>query len=293
MGNQNGDSIQVLPFAGAAIHELTLDGVTVVNGSPDLEEFTQNAKSFPGAQLCPFAGRIANGKYRYGGRKYSLPYNDPAGENAIHGLVHDKQFYMTDSRIHTDSAWISFSYTFPGQKGYPFHFQLENKFLLERNSLTIETTVRNLDDEHIPMGHGWHAYFTLNKDIKNLSLKLPTSKMYELDKFMIPSGKWQKLSESTTPLGDLHLDDCFVLPDGEGVVKTLLYDDTHEIEVWQEQGLEGYNYLVIYTPSDRKSVAIEPMTNAPDSFNNGHGLLELAPETEFKFRTGVVLRKVK
>ena len=133
VANQRGDSVQILPFAGANLHELILDQTKVVSGSLDLEEFNQNKSSFEGAQLCPFPGRIENCNYNFQDQAYSLPHNDAAGNNAIHGLIFNKLFQMVDSRIHTDSAWISLGYEFPGEEGFPFQFYIENKFLLEKN----------------------------------------------------------------------------------------------------------------------------------------------------------------
>ena len=40
---------------------------------------------------------------------------------------------------------------------------------------------------------------------------------------------------------------------------------------------EAYPYLQLYTPPDRKSIAIENLSSAPNCFNNGIGLLKLAP----------------
>ena len=293
IGNQRGDIVQILPFAGANLHELVLSGETVVTGAPDLEEFNQNLSSFPGAQLCPFPGRISKGSYQFEGEKYELDQNDLAADNAIHGLVYDKQFRMVDSRIHTDLAWVSFGCKFEGSSGYPFKFYIENKYLLENSSLTIETTIRNTDTQPIPMAHGWHAYFNLEKPINELFLDLPAEKYLELNDSMIPTGNVRSMKRESSQIDKLELDDCFVLADKDGISKTLLKSEQSILEVWQEQGDEGYNYLVVYTPSDRRSIAIEPMTCSPDAFNTGHGLIVLQPDTEMKLRTGVVLQKVQ
>jgi aldose 1-epimerase len=43
--------------------------------------------------------------------------------------------------------------------------------------------------------------------------------------------------------------------------------------------------LQIYTPEDRKSIAIENLSSAPDAFNNGMGLLVLEPGETKMFTT--------
>ena len=50
-----------------------------------------------------------------------------------------------------------------------------------------------------------------------------------------------------------------------------------------------YPYLQIYTPPHRKSIAIENLTSAPDSFNNGIGLLVIEPNHTLEFSTTYIL----
>jgi aldose 1-epimerase len=50
-----------------------------------------------------------------------------------------------------------------------------------------------------------------------------------------------------------------------------------------------YPYLQIYTPPHRKSIAIENLTSAPDSFNNGIGLLIIEPNHTLEFSTTYIL----
>jgi aldose 1-epimerase len=50
-----------------------------------------------------------------------------------------------------------------------------------------------------------------------------------------------------------------------------------------------YPYLQIYTPPHRKSIAIENLTSAPDSFNNGIGLLIIEPNHTQEFSTTYTL----
>jgi aldose 1-epimerase len=44
-----------------------------------------------------------------------------------------------------------------------------------------------------------------------------------------------------------------------------------------------YPYLQIYTPDHRQSIAIENLSGAPNSFNNGMGLIRMAPRQTLTF----------
>ena len=57
--------------------------------------------------------------------------------------------------------------------------------------------------------------------------------------------------------------------------------------IWQETGKYKYNFLQVYTPPHRKSIAIEPMTCAPDAFNNKDGLIVLGPFESFYAVCGI------
>jgi aldose 1-epimerase len=47
------------------------------------------------------------------------------------------------------------------------------------------------------------------------------------------------------------------------------------------------SYLQLYTPEDRKSIAIEPMSCIANAFNNGEGLKILEVAEEFKWEVKI------
>ena len=51
----------------------------------------------------------------------------------------------------------------------------------------------------------------------------------------------------------------------------------------------GFNYLQLYIPPDRSSIAIEPMTCSVDAFNNGDGLIILEVAEVIKASCGFEL----
>ena len=77
-----------------------------------------------------------------------------------------------------------------------------------------------------------------------------------------------------------HFDDCFELLE-EKRNTFILKGRQYELEISTD--LSDFSYFQIYTPKDRKSIAIEPMTCAPNAFNNGLGLRKIDPEGSFCF----------
>ena len=84
------------------------------------------------------------------------------------------------------------------------------------------------------------------------------------------------------------MNDCYEL-DKSG--RTHIYDPDKDLEMFidQQTGPGGYNYCMYFTPPDRDCLAVEPMTAAPDAFNNGHGLITLATgkTLELTFTLGI------
>ena len=82
----------------------------------------------------------------------------------------------------------------------------------------------------------------------------------------------------STPLTlrDTFLDDCFLTTKPATTFKT----DTYKIDISFDSHTEE-SFLQVYTPDTRNCIAIEPMTCAPDCFNNKNGLLTLKPSESF------------
>jgi aldose 1-epimerase len=53
--------------------------------------------------------------------------------------------------------------------------------------------------------------------------------------------------------------------------------------------MDKYNFLQVYTPPHRNTIAIEPMTCLADAFNNKKGLIILKPSETASFSFGVKL----
>ena len=76
-----------------------------------------------------------------------------------------------------------------------------------------------------------------------------------------------------------------------GISKTHLYlpDGTAKIVLWQETGEMKYNYLAVYTPPEKDSLAMEPWTCPPDVFNNKIDLITLDPGKKLELAMGISL----
>lgn len=280
----NNSFVDILPSHGALLHGFTIaskDGkMNIIDhyaNETDLQS-TLN-RSYKSSKLSPFVCRIPDGKYEWGGKQFEFATRFMDG-SAIHGLLFNKAFKVTDEFSDDQRASVRLKYHYKKEDpGYPFEYTCEVLYtLLPENTLQVETTLLNLSEETIPMADGWHPYFTLGNSINDYELQMASDAMLEFDDKLIPTGK--QLHEpsftSANPLGDRFLDNCFLLQVEPESPVCVLRNPINGISLYFYTN-SNYPYLQIYTPDHRKSIAIENLSSAPDSFNNGMGLKAIAP----------------
>ena len=279
----SGAFFECIPELGGHMFRLSLHNghqvYSVMDPMQDADSYLDYySRSFHGSKLFPFPNRIELGVYHLKNQKYTLEKSPFSGSNAIHGLLSKTAFTHKDSKIPNE---ISLDSTIESEKhvGYPFSVKCGIRFRLEDNKLSVITSVTNISEIDIPIGDGWHPYFSLNKNIDNLELKLPKNKALKLNQEGIPTGDLFEFDafKNLQKIGKTRLDHAFRVSKGLESVITIIHDQTNKLKllIEQETGHQKYNYLQIYTPPDRKSIAIEPMTCAPNAFNNHLGLIML------------------
>ena len=298
---KTGEFVTILPSLGGRVHEIVLKAgkrrFSILESPQSAADIIKN-DHFAGAKLIPFAGRIPEAKYEFGGKAHRLTV-DPRGNFAIHGFVTDKLFRIAKSTAGADHASVVLEYTHHGKtKGYPFKFFVRLTFSLKNSVFSCTTEIRNIDSKPLPVGDGWHPYFRTSGPIGKMFLSLPSHSVVEVTPlFKVPTGRTIKSAPGRViiPLNRKEMDSVFDFGEKQRRVTTRLIDPTVgvEIQIWQESGRKKYRYLVVYRSPAGSSVAIEPWTSAPDAFNNSMGLLILKPGAKFKSSYGVKLRQLR
>ncbi len=287
--NQSGHRVTILPFLGGAISSFTVQGadgqVELIDGYRNMEEIADGVETaFKGCNLFPYPNRVAGGRYRLGTEMLELPINFPLENNAIHGLIYKLPFQIEEKTENEDGCTLTLGYLqHEALSCYPFNFELKTTYSLSRShGFTCATTITNTSPQSMPMGQGWHPYYTVAAtSIDELNIQLPTVEQIELDSGKIPTGSVLTGTRFTSPeaLVNITLDDCYRLASGTGRAEVILENPKTELRLhlWQEKGADKYNYLQIYTPPNRTSIAVEPMSCPPNALNSGDGLIILKP----------------
>lgn len=296
----SGEYVTIIHDYGTNINELVLHAnrknIPLLRGTNDSKDMTKK-QWFKGAKLAPFPNRIKDGKYSFNGKEYTLPKNESNKKNSLHGFMFNKAFDLISHSESSTEGNVEFEYTHNGKlDGFPFPFRMNIVYALSEDGFECVTTVRNIGTEPMPFGDGWHPYFKTGTLVDRLQLILPECEEMEVDENLIPTGKtkpYSRFNELET-IGKTNFDTPFVIKTNpkEDTAYVQLYDPDRDFQItlWQETGNNKYNYFQLYIPEDRQSIAIEPMTCAPDAFNNGIGLITLQPGESFTGTYGVTLK---
>ncbi len=249
-----------------------------VNASNEFE-----SQGFRSAKMSPFVCRLYKGQYKHLDTTYTMD-RFYMGEHAIHGIMYDADFIVKATEATEHHAAIILVHHYLGSdKGYPFPFTMQVKWILEKNNtVSVQTTVINEADVPIPIVDGWHPYFTLGESIDHCSLQFSSTGKMEYDSDLLPTGSMiadDRFSKGLK-LGSLQLDDGYELA-AENSSCTL----QNEQFILKVSPSSLYPYLQLYTPPDRNSIAIENLSGAPNAFNNKMGLHIVKPQENIIFET--------
>lgn len=293
--------VAILPSFGGAINQYRhhaqagKPAVSFIWGyETEAEALEKHLTEYRGAKLSPSPNRTCEGAYSFEGKNYQMPLNFFHEDHQIHGCLADKSFEVLESSTTDQEVSLKLGYDYKGDyPGYPFLYHIEVTYQLHINEgFSCHTKVVNQGSQSLPIGDGWHPYFGINGlSVNELELQVPKGSELLVNELMVPTGEKSpfKLFQERQVLGNYRFDGCLVLK-GEGKAYTQLYAPSLKagINIWQEVDRGGaYRYLQLYTPDNRQTIAIEPMSCAIDALNNKEGLLVLKPQEEASFSWGI------
>lgn len=282
--------ITILPEFGALLHgfEFLVNGeyLNIIDNYSSREQVEQDlALSYKSSKLSPYVCRLRNGRYKIDEEEFEISkkFNDG---NAIHGLLYNKPFKIVAEFDDDQQASVTLRYHYKrDDPGYPYVYVCEVRYtLLPQNILQVETIILNLDQVEIPMADGWHPYFQLGGAIDDYEIQVSTGTVVEFDNGLIPTGELvpDDTFSNAIRIGDRQFNNCYLLQLAEQRPAALMLNPANGacLSVFTNN---RYPYLQLYTPPHRKSIAIENLSAAPDCFNNGMGLVMLAPNKSQTF----------
>ncbi|MCO1655235.1 aldose 1-epimerase family protein [Pseudonocardia humida] len=261
-------------------------------GRPYVETFAEDRRPPRGAGtiLVPWPNRVAKGRWTWRGEPQQLALTEPAGGNAIHGLLRHTVYEI---RERTEGS-ITLGAIVTVQPGWPVPLDTDIRYAVGEDGLTVTHTVRNIGGAPVPFGVGAHPYLRAgDSETDDSVLTLSAGTSLPLDGGL-PAGPTVPVSgdldfRAGRPLRGRELDHAFGdCTPTDGLVRHRLAGPAGEVEMWAEP---VFGWVQVFTPDDHpdrgRAVAVEPMTCPPDALNTGVGLIELAAGEEWTGSWGI------
>ncbi|WP_393970881.1 aldose 1-epimerase [Oxyplasma meridianum] len=255
------DSLAEIHQLGAYVSKLFIDGIEILKESNDGKDTHGGS-----AVLIPYANRVRDHVYRFEGREYQLPAN--SGNHSIHGLVRHVKWDIL--KMKEDSVELGYALSDPG---YPSRVHNIVKYSINNDSFTTRFEIENIGERDSPVMIGAHPYFLTHGEW-DITADKPVKRLEYVDGYF-PTGQMSDFSmHQVTSKSGTVFDNCFL---GGGELN--LHNGMNNILIERE----NMPYFQVYNGeyAEGKSVAIEPMTGAPNSFNNGIGLITMEPGGKF------------
>ncbi len=255
----NGELKAEISERGAHLDSLFFKGRNML-----LENYDNSPTHYGAAFLFPYAGRVKDAIYPFDGIYYQLPKND--GENSIHGLVLDKIFSFR--KPEENRAVLSYVLD---DNAYPSILSVDVEFMVSENTFETDVRVKNEGQKRSPLLIGFHPYFNFGG---SWILKPETeTKILEYDGYF-PTGRMERYNFDDDSFKKQYDNEFMgggnLVLRGSSFTMTMIRKNMPFFVIYNGKYSKGY------------SLAVEPMTGAVDSFNNGIGLIKLDPDEEFE-----------
>lgn len=248
-----------------------------------------------GQVLAPWPNRLEDGRYTYDGKTAQAAIDEPAKNNAIHGLVR----WLTWEMDSHEASKVALSCVLAAQPAYPWSLRLSMEYEVAEGSLLVRTRVANVGEGRAPLGLGFHPYLYAGPGgVDTCRLTVPAERHLVVDDRAIPrstqgvGGTGLDLRAGRR-LSGVPLDDCFtgLAALGESW-EVLLETPERRVGLWASS---EFAYVMCFTgdtlePADRRrGVAVEPMTCPPNALRSGTGIWALLPGAEREASWGIRL----
>jgi aldose 1-epimerase len=279
----SGSRRAVVTEQGATLARVEWEGRQVLD-APNVDGFA--SPGCHGQHLMPWPGRVPQGRYEYEGERYQLPITDHVTTAAIHGWTRWETWQVTDR----GPGHITLGCRILALPGYPFPFEYEVSYQWSDDGLQVSALAKNIGQRSAPFGYGAHPYFTLGSPrVDDGILQVPASRYFVYDGDLVPKGPPVPVDGTEfdfregKAIGGAVLDVTLtgLARDGVGRVPIRFRAPDGSIGILLRY-YEPLGYVQLYSGDtlpahQREGLAIEPNTCPPNAFNNGMGLLHVAP----------------
>lgn len=206
--------------------------------------------------LIPYSNRIAGAQLAFGGAIHALPPHPLDLPNTLHGIA---QALPWDVVMQSGTA-VELALRYDGAH-WPWPFDAQLGFRIERRTLHVRMSVRNAGDRPMPAGLGWHPFLAAEP---GATIRFEAGRRWALDTRFMPTGASDAGTRQTTlDVRDWHDGDCAVYASdwrGDAIVQRA----NGRVRLRASGPL---THLVAYVPRGAPYLCVEPVSHVANGFN--------------------------
>ena len=226
--------------------------------------------SFP---LVPFSNRIVGGVFRHGDQDVRMTPNNTPEPHRLHGYGWLLPWTVTAQT----AAMVELRFDWPGGE-WPWRFRASQQYRLDGDTLEVALSLTNTASTAMPAGLGHHPYFPRPAGTE---IRFDAQQVWHADAAMVPTERtavpdsWSFREQR--PVDGVVLDNCFADWDGRYAVT---WPNGIQLDATADA---VFGHLVVYVPTGKPFMAIEPVTHVNDAVHlaqngvEGTGFQELEP----------------
>ncbi|MEJ1154835.1 MULTISPECIES: aldose 1-epimerase family protein [Microbacterium] len=266
----------VIASVGATLRSLTFEGRDlVVPFAPD-----EVRPAYRGATLVPWPNRVTDGRYTFDGTEYQLALTEPARDHALHGLA----AWLDYEAVDKGPSHVTLAAVIPAQTSYPWRISIRTTFTLTREGLTQSVEATNESADAAPFGTAPHPYLVAGAgSVDGWTLELPAAQVLTVTQERLIPERLEQV-DAVNPsrfdfraprlIGTAEIDHAYTgLARDAHDRATVNLTDSHGCGVsmsWDAScpWVQVHTADTGVAATHRIGLAVEPMTCAPDAFND-------------------------
>ncbi len=285
-----GDStVTLLPALGGAIASFTIGAQDVLRPKPREALAAGNVRATACYPLVPYSNRIAAAMLHLpDGTRHALAENFGDHPHAIHGVGWQRAWDVAHAEAARALLCFEHRPVGEGARAWPFAFSATQAFALaadgDRVTLDVSLAIESTEHPFFPRDDATRLGFRATGVWETDDTGLPT-------RHVAVDGRWR--FEPSRALAGVTLDNVFTGWDGRATLGRRRQGLTVSIEA--DTALAC---LVVYVPTGRDFLAVEPVTHVTDAFNRmargetGTGTRTLDPGAAYSCRMRVTCARM-
>jgi len=256
----------VVPAVGGSLASFTRDEREVLQSAASAALDGGDVLGMACYPLVPYSNRIAHGRLDFDGDTHLLAHGLPGVPHAIHGVGWQRPWQVAGAEASRVRLVLEHTGAGDAARQWPWPFRAEHELALvvdgDGVALVASLAVENTGGSRFPCGLGWHPFFPRDP---STTLSFLAQGMWHNDETGLPlrcsrPEPWGFARPRT--LAGVALDNVFAGWSGSAQLAAPARGLAIALDA-----SAACRHLVVYTPADGRSVAIEPVTHVTDAFN--------------------------